>query len=168
MATFTLQVLMQNSDLLLKYDFLFGCSHYLFKCGLSTDCCVNSSRSWSYPHAQLIIDDITPIDHATMVFTEATMATGTAGLYGLMRKIVCGGSRQICERVTSWRRKRRKKIWMLMMALGSQVSCNERETRISKSSYTHTLHMVFLTLKKSIIYISLAATAVSSANVIII
>ena len=75
---------MHNSDVLLKSDFLFGCSHNLFKCGLSTDCCVNSSRSWSDSHAQLIIDDIKPIDHATMVFTEATMAkaTGTAGLYG--------------------------------------------------------------------------------------
>jgi len=44
-------------------------------------------------------------------------ATDAAGLYGLMLKIVCGGSRQICERVTSQRRKRRKKIQMLMMAL---------------------------------------------------
>ncbi len=27
-ATFTLQALVLNSDLLLRYDFLFGCSHY--------------------------------------------------------------------------------------------------------------------------------------------
>ena len=82
---------MLNSDLLLKSDFLFGCSYYTFKCGVSADCDVNSSRSWSDPHAQLIINDVT---HRT-VFTEATMATATAGevtgslIYGLMLKTVC-------------------------------------------------------------------------------
>jgi len=108
---------MHNSDLLLKSHFLFGCSHYLFKCGLSTYCCVNSSSSWSDPHAQLILDDITPIDHATMVFTEATMATATcaAGLFGLMLKI---------------------------RALKSD------ETHAFQQVFTHTPHMVFLTLKK--------------------
>ena len=33
-ATFTPQVLMPDSDFLLRSDFLFGCSHYLLKCGL--------------------------------------------------------------------------------------------------------------------------------------
>ena len=47
--------------------------------------------SWSEPHAQLIINDIT---HRT-VFTEADMSTATAGevagslIYGLMLITVC-------------------------------------------------------------------------------
>ena len=67
-----------------------------------------------------------------MVFTEVTMATatGTAGLYGLMLKIVCGGSRQICERVTSQRRKRRKKIQMLMMALCGAITATSTQRSI--------------------------------------
>jgi len=77
----------------------------------------------------LIIDDITPIDHTTMVFTEATMATatGTAGLHGLLLKIVCGGSRQICERLTS---RRRKKIQMLMMALCGAITATSAQRSI--------------------------------------
>ena len=47
-------------------------------------------------------------------FTEVNMATVTTGevtgslIYGLMLKSVCGGRRQICERVMLKRRKRRK------------------------------------------------------------
>ena len=75
----------------------------LLKCGPSTDCCVNSSRSWNDPHAQLIIADITPIDHATMGFTEVTMATATstAGLYGLMLKIRALKSHKTCISTSS-------------------------------------------------------------------
>ena len=70
-----------------------------------------------------------------MVFTEATMATATAGevtgslIYGLMLKTVCGGSRQICERVMLKRRKRRKKMNTLMMSLcGALAVCCSRIT----------------------------------------
>ncbi|XP_049424858.1 uncharacterized protein LOC125884104 [Epinephelus fuscoguttatus] len=44
------------------------------------------------------------------------MAAAT-GLYGLMLKTMFGGSRQICERALWIRKKRRKKINVLMMAL---------------------------------------------------
>ena len=78
------------------------------------------------PHAQLIINDVT---HRT-VFTEANMATATAGevtgslIYGPMLKTVCGGSRQICERVMLKRRKRRNKSNTLMMSLcGALAVC---------------------------------------------
>lgn len=65
---------------------------FMFKCVLSADCDVNNLRSWSDPHAQLNINDVT---HGT-VFTEANVAAAAeASLYGLLLKTVCGGSRQI-------------------------------------------------------------------------
>ena len=47
-----------------------------------------------------------------------------------MLKIVCGGSRQICERVTSRRGKRRKKIQMLMMALCGAITATSAQRSI--------------------------------------
>ena len=85
-------------------------------------------------HAQVIIYDVT---HRT-VFTEATMATATGEvtarlIYGLMLKnSVCGGSRQICERVMLKRRKRRKKMNTLMMSLcGALAVCCSRITSLT-------------------------------------
>ena len=70
--------------------------------------------------------------HATAVFMEANMATatGNVGLYGLMLNTVCGGSRQICERVISRRRKRRKKIHILLMALCGAIAATSVQRSI--------------------------------------
>ena len=64
------------------------------------------------------------------MFTEANMAIATAGevtsslIYGLMLKMVCGSSWQICERVMLKRRKMRKKMNILMMSLcGALAVC---------------------------------------------
>lgn len=56
-VAFTLQALTLHSDLLPLV--LFSCSGYNCKCLPSADCNVNSSHSWSEPHAQLNINDVT-------------------------------------------------------------------------------------------------------------
>ena len=43
---------------------------------------------------------------------------------------MCGGGQQICERVTSRRRKRRKKIQMLMMALCRAITATSAQRSI--------------------------------------
>ncbi len=57
------------------------------------------------------------------------MAAAT-GLYGLMLKTVCGGSRQICEQVLSRRKKRRKKINVLIMALCGAIAATSVQRRM--------------------------------------
>lgn len=51
--------------------FLFSCSGYMCKCLPSADCDVNGSQSWSEPHTQLNISDVT---HRTLIREAASEA----------------------------------------------------------------------------------------------
>lgn len=92
----------------------------MFKCGWSADCNVNSSCSWSDPHAKC---NISEAKHRT-VFTEANIAAVEASCYSLLLKTARGDNWQICERVMFKRRrqKRRQKMNILMVPLCGSIA----------------------------------------------
>ncbi len=94
-ATFTLQALVLNSDVLLRSDFLFGCSHKSFLK-------VANIRVWTNDDAEMTRMPkitITRQREACRCHMEVNMEATEGSIYVFLYMLMCHGSQQIHKQV---------------------------------------------------------------------